>query len=501
MSLSEQIEKKRVDSDKSTNSKKKKKESKQPTLVNTFFRNGLKSSLDLTALAETKAGILISINGFILTVSVTASSFVVHNDLMTFAFIAIIITSLGSIILAILSVRPRLKEQLVPKEYLKKYSSLLYYQDIAHYKPKEYQKLVIKSLQSTKRSQKEPISHLHILSSEIKQKYHWLKFAYAFFSLGLIISASLMIYALAKENMQKNISKEHKGYKNGKFYNIFEPSGATTIDGNHVLIVEDESSQRPLKLITFDNKNSVVELGDLHIPKKLKKVFKKRVEDLEGVAADKDRIYAITSHSPNRANKEQKERKRLLMMHYEDESITDLSIYKHLKEDLINYRKDLFGSNLFGHSPINIEALAINPENHQLYIGFRAPLFKSKAIIIPIKNPHQLFEKKRHKPLFGKPIFVDLDGLGIRAMHYDKIKKGLWIVAGDSGSRISKFQFYFYDPKSSKVTLKYPQIDFGYSEGLTIVTNNGKRYLFLVEDNGIKPNKTANYIIVEMDKE
>lgn len=481
---------------------KKKKKQKKPlsALVNTFFRNALKSSLDLTALAETKAGILISINGFILTVSVTASSFITHNDLMTYAFISIILTSLGSIILAVLSVKPRSKEQLVEKKHLEGYSSLLYYQDIAKYSPNEYQEAIKESLKSTKKSRKELASHLHILSSEIKQKYYWLKFAYTFFSIGLTISAFLMIYALVDANTKANIVKEQTGYKTGKFYNIFEPSGATTVDNNKVLIVEDESSSRPLKLVTFDEQNNVVEIGDIHIPKKLKKAFKKKIEDLEAIAADGYTIYAITSHSPNRANKDKKERDRIVMMHYEDESINDLFIYKHLKEDLIRYNPKIFGNRLFGYSPINIEGLAVNPDAHELYIGFRSPLYNSKAIILPLKNPHQIFGKKHKSPLFGQPIFIDLDGLGIRGMHYDRLKKGLWIIAGDSGKRISKFDLYFYDFKTQNVSLVKKEIDFGFSEGITIVNNNGKRLLFCVEDNGIKPNKTADYIIIEMDK-
>ena len=480
----------------STISKKK----KSSALINTFFRNALKSNLDLTALADTKAGMLISINGFILTVSVTASSFVAHNNLMTYAFICIILTSLGSIILAVLSVKPRTKEKLVKEEYLQGYASLLYYQDIAEYAPDEYQKKMKKSLKSTKESRKELVSHLHILSAEIKKKYHWLKFAYTFFSFGLVISAFLIIYALADANIQINTSGEKKAYHIGKFYNIFEPSGATTVDNNKVLIVEDESSARPLKLVTFDEKNNVVEVGDLHIPKKLKKAFKKKIEDLEAITSDAHTIYATTSHSLNRSNKEKKGRNKLLMMHYEDESITNLFIYKHLKADLIKYRPKIFGNNLLGYNPINIEGLAANLDNHQLYLGFRAPLFHAEAIILPIKNPQQLFGKKRQKPLFDKPIFINLNGLGIRGMQYDAIRKGLWIIAGDSGNRTSKFQLYFYNFKTKIATLEKKDIDLGYSEGVTLVTNNEKRFLFSVEDNGARPNKAANYIIIRIDK-
>jgi hypothetical protein len=97
---------------------------KYSKLVPTFFKNALRSNLDLTSLDDTKAGILISINGFILTVSVTASGLTIQNTMMTYAFISIILTSLGSIIFAVLAVKPRRKDKLVSKEILKSYRSL-----------------------------------------------------------------------------------------------------------------------------------------------------------------------------------------------------------------------------------------------------------------------------------------------------------------------------------------------------------------------------------------
>ena len=475
------------------------KKKKRSNLVNTFFRNALKSNLDLTSLADTKAGILISINGFILTVSVTASSFTTHNKLMTYAFISIILTSLGSIILAVLSVKPRVKEKLVKKEYLEGYSSLLYYQDIAKLSPEEYQQQIKESLKSTKESRKEMVSHLHILSSEIKKKYYWLKYAYTFFSLGLIVSAFFIVYALVDTNSQSSTVNKKENFKIGKFYNIFEPSGATSVDKNKVLIVEDESSSRPIKLITFDENDDVVEIGDLHIPKKLKKAFKKKIEDLEAITSDEHTIYAITSHSLNRSNKDKKERNKLLMMNYEDESLTDISIYKHLKEDLIAYKPNIFGDKLLGYNPINIEALTVNPNDHFLVLGFRSPLYKLDAILIMIKNPHQLFGDTAKKPIFSEPVFIDLGGLGIRAMQYDNSKNGIWLVAGDSGDRMSKFQLYFYSLETQKASLMKTSTDIGYCEGITIVENNDKKFLFCVEDNGKKPNKSANYMIMDLD--
>ena len=199
---------------------KKSKKLKLSKLVGTFFRNALRSNLDLTSLADTKAGILISINGFILTVSVTASGFVIQNNMMTYAFISIILTSLGSIIFAVLAVKPRTKNKLVGKEHIDNYNSLLYYQDMADLAPKEYSKQMNRVLFSLDESKEEMITHLHILGAEIKKKYFWLKQAYTFFSLGLIVSATLIIYGLlyVEEKSFYDLSKGSVSYKEDKFY-------------------------------------------------------------------------------------------------------------------------------------------------------------------------------------------------------------------------------------------------------------------------------------------
>ena len=481
--------------------KKPKKKKELSKLGGTFFRNALRSNLDLTALADTKAGILISINGFILTVSVTASGFAVHNAIMTYAFISIILTSLGSIIFAVMAVKPRTKNMLVKKEFLEDYSSLLYYQDMADMEPNEYKKAVNKVIYKTKESKEEMISHLHILGSEIKKKYFWLKQAYTFFSLGLIVSASFIIYALVHVDKTAfyNLSKGNVIYTANKFYNVFEPSGATTMPDGKILIVEDEGSASALKLLEIESNGAISEIGNLYLPKKIKKIFKKGVEDLEAVTSDGNIVYAITSHSLTRSNKRKSARENFIMFNYADGAIEDFHIYKHLRSDLYEKFPEYFKQSLFLSNMINIEGLCINGEDGGLLIGFRSPLVGSDALVIALKNPKKLFLEGA-KPEFSKAIRIDLKGLGIRDITYDKEKKGYWIIAGGSNKRESKFELWFWDRVNKTVKLVKNQPDIGFGEGITVVNKESKDpALLIVEDNGKKPNKAATYIMIDRD--
>jgi len=480
---------------------KKEKKPKLSKLVGTFFRNALRSNLDLTALADTKAGILISINGFILTVGVTASGFVVHSDVMVYVFISIILTSLGSIILAVLAVKPRSKEKLVAPDQQEGYSSLLYYQDMADLAPSEYVGEMNEVLFSTKKSTNEMIKHLHILGSEIKKKYFWLKQAYTFFSLGLVISTSLIIYALVYVEVDAAQSSLAGGvvYKKEKFYNIFEPSGATTMPDGKILIAEDESGINALKIVEIEGDNSIVEVGDLHMPKKIKKLFKKDVEDIEAIASDENIVFAITSHSLGKDNKEKSEREKFIMFSYKDGAVEDFHTYSDLKKDLIAGFPELFRSTIFTSSGMDIEGLCFEDTNGTLLVGFKAPLIDGKAMLIGIENPKEMFVNGE-KPRFSKPIMLDLHAMGIRDITYDEHKDGYWIIAGGSNDRNNNFQLWFWDKKNAKVTTIKNHPELGFAEGITLINKDtNKQSLFIIQDDGRRPNKPAGYMVIERD--
>ena len=494
--MSNQVEKEIINLEQKV--KKKKELSK---LVGTFFKNALRSNLDLTSLADTKAGILISINGFILTVSVTASGFAIHNAMMSYAFIAIILTSLGSIILAVMAVKPRNKNSLVKKEFLEGYESLLYYQDMADMAPDEYKKEVNKAIYKTKASKNEMISHLHILAAEIKKKYFWLKQAYTFFSIGLVVSAILVIYALVyvEKTAFYNLSKGNVAYKKDKFYNVFEPSGAATMPDGKVLIVEDESNAKSLKLLEIQSDGNVAEIGNLYLTKKIKKVFKKSIEDLEAITADGDRVYAITSFTFNKNNKRKASREKFMMFTYKDGAVEDFYIYKRLKADLYQKFPKIFQNDIFSRNVMNIEGLTINPKTGGVIIAFRAPLINSDAFMIEIKNPKEVL-LGQERPNFSEPILLDLNGLGVRDITYDAQKDGYWLIAGGSNNREFKFELWFLDSQTKKLSYIDNQPDIGYGEGITLINSASQNpALFIVEDNGKKPNKSANYVIINRD--
>jgi hypothetical protein len=164
--------------------------------VETLFRNALRSNLELTSLADTKASILISVNGFILTVIITASGFQLSDPEMIYPFIAIILTALISITFAVLAIRPRFKRHLLAKKYHDGYNSVLYFQDMADLPPCDYVENVHKVISDKGLTQSHIIKHLHMLGVEIDLKYRWLRRAYAAFAIGLVVSVVFVISSM-----------------------------------------------------------------------------------------------------------------------------------------------------------------------------------------------------------------------------------------------------------------------------------------------------------------
>ncbi len=77
---------------------------------------------------------------------------------MIYPFISIIITALISIALAAMAIHPRYKKELIKKDPLSKFESVLYYQDMATMTPDDYVRNVKKIL----KDKEETYEHLII---------------------------------------------------------------------------------------------------------------------------------------------------------------------------------------------------------------------------------------------------------------------------------------------------------------------------------------------------
>lgn len=182
--------------------------------------------------------------------------------------------------------------------------------------------------------------------------------------------------------------------------------------------------------------------------------------DIEGAARIEDVVFWITSHGRNKDGELRLSRRRFFAARFVDnhgelqwEAVG--RPYKNLVHDLST--DPGFAEFRFAEAAerapkekggLNIEGLAATPNGH-LLLGFRNPVPKGIALIIPIINPMQVLEGQR--PQFGEPIRFDLEGMGIRSLEMGAGK--YWIVAGPTNGK-GDFRLYEWKDLQSAPLLR-----------------------------------------------
>lgn len=233
-------------------------------------------------------------------------------------------------------------------------------------------------------------------------------------------------------------------------YEICDASGAIAIGEQHFAVANDEDNI--LRVYRADSSGKPVAYIDIN--SYFDNNPKKKEVDLEDAAQLDELIYWITSHGRNKKGTSKPERHQLFAnklsnsdeMTFEQVGhsytqlvLKDMAKDKRLKKYHLKKAKKLAPKKKGG---LNIEGLVITP-NQELLIGFRNPVPQGNALLLPLKNPSDLVKKKGTHAIFGKPIELDLDGLGIRSIEYWKLKNQYIIVAGayDGSDQFALYQW------------------------------------------------------------
>lgn len=162
--------------------------------------------------------------------------------------------------------------------------------------------------------------------------------------------------------------------------------------------------------------------------------------DLEGAARVGDRIYWIGSHGRNKDGKFRPNRHRFFATEvnpgpegprWRSVGTASSGLVGAMLADPGLASLPLAAASALppdSKGGLSIEALAAGPDR-SLWIGFRGPLSKGRAILVPLRNPDQVLDGRT--PRFGPPTLLDLGGRGLRDMAWTGSE---WIlVAGATG--------------------------------------------------------------------
>ena len=160
--------------------------------VQTLFRVTLKNHLTLSDIADTKANILLSVNAII--ISVALSNLIPKldnpsNAYLIYPTVIFIIFSVISMILAVIATRPNITSGKFSKEDVtEKKVNLLFFGNFHKMSLSEYEWAIQELVKDNKYIYSSLTKDLYFLGLVLSRKYKILRFTYAIFIIGIVVS-------------------------------------------------------------------------------------------------------------------------------------------------------------------------------------------------------------------------------------------------------------------------------------------------------------------------
>ena len=163
--------------------------------VSDMFRTSYRTHVELSAIADNKSNIMISINGIIISIILaTISPKIDSNPWLLWPTIAILLTCLVSLVYSIRAARPRVsKEDYSLEDVRANRANILFFGNFYTMDRSEYVEGIEELMSDSERLYDTMARDLHGLGKVLAQKYELLKVAYDVFMYGAIISVVLFL--------------------------------------------------------------------------------------------------------------------------------------------------------------------------------------------------------------------------------------------------------------------------------------------------------------------
>lgn len=162
--------------------------------IQTYFRANYANHIRLSAIADNKAHIMISVNSILLSVAIsmltyqTATS---RNPLFILPIIIFLVTGLTSLIFAVLSSRPRVTTAHIPNERV----NPVFFGNFVHLSLEEYEAAVDAMLRDGSLLFGNMTRDLYYLGQVLDKKYRLLTFSYTVFMMGFVATVGAFVGA------------------------------------------------------------------------------------------------------------------------------------------------------------------------------------------------------------------------------------------------------------------------------------------------------------------
>ena len=177
--------------------KKKKKKGKlgSDRGIETMFRTSYRTHMDLSSLADTKANIMISINGIVISIILASISPKIDaNPWLVVPTSVLLVGCLSSMVYAILSARPRVSSHLVTlADVRSNRSNILFFGNFVNMTESDYVVGMSELLQNTDQLYINMMRDIYSLGGVLNRKFALLRTSYTVFMWALIVGIALYI--------------------------------------------------------------------------------------------------------------------------------------------------------------------------------------------------------------------------------------------------------------------------------------------------------------------
>jgi len=179
--------------------KKKKKKPGSGRGVETMFRTAYRTHLDLSSLADTKANIMISINGIIISILLaTIYPSLVQDRGLLFPSTVLLLTCLFSLVLAVLAARPRVTRKAMTKEDIKENrANILFFGNFINLDEESFLSGMWELMADRERTYTAMMRDLYGLGKVLERKYSLLRLSYTVFMVGLAVAVLAFLFVFA----------------------------------------------------------------------------------------------------------------------------------------------------------------------------------------------------------------------------------------------------------------------------------------------------------------
>ncbi|PRY09846.1 putative metal-dependent HD superfamily phosphohydrolase [Pontibacter ummariensis] len=202
------IQEQRESLNKALKKKKKSDKKKRETLaqpkrgIETMFRNTYRTHLDLSAIADNKANMMISLNAIIMSVVITYLSakssvigveFTQHRTLIV-PIGMLLLTTLGSVVFAIISAQPEItsfsfkKKNKNRTKITSRNVNLLFFGNFTKLPLEDFQAGMQEIMRDKKSLYNNMITDIYYLGEVLSRKYKILRISYTIFMVGLVLT-------------------------------------------------------------------------------------------------------------------------------------------------------------------------------------------------------------------------------------------------------------------------------------------------------------------------